>query len=246
MTHSPIGRRNNQSLPRLLLAGCLLLIGSTPGASAAEPPAGANAAAESKLPKVVLLGDSIRLSYAPRVARQLEGKVVIISPGPNGGDSANELRNLSDWAIKQQPAVVHLNAGIHDTKKFKSDGHFQVSPEQYEANLRKIVAQLRAETQAVILFATTTPILDARAAAARQGRDYELLNASIEQYNQIALRVMKELDVPVNDLYARLAKPPEGTKLADLIVGDGVHLTPAGQDLVAETVAAFITSQLPK
>ena len=33
-----------------------------------------------KLPKVVLVGDSIRLNYAPIVAKQLEGIAVVVSP----------------------------------------------------------------------------------------------------------------------------------------------------------------------
>ena len=39
------------------------------------------------LPKVVLLGDSIRLSYAPTVQKRLAGKVIVVSPKANGGDS---------------------------------------------------------------------------------------------------------------------------------------------------------------
>jgi len=46
---------------------------------------------------VVLVGDSIRLGYAPRVAERLSGKAVVISPAENGGDSANVLAHLSYW-----------------------------------------------------------------------------------------------------------------------------------------------------
>ena len=28
------------------------------------------------------------------------------------------LKNLDEWVIRQQPAVVHFNCGIHDTKEF--------------------------------------------------------------------------------------------------------------------------------
>src|SRR5262245_49673767 len=57
----------------------------------------------AKLPKVVLIGDSIRLGYGPEVAKKLEGKAIIISPGANGGDSSNVLKNLDGWAVKEQP-----------------------------------------------------------------------------------------------------------------------------------------------
>ena len=195
------------------------------------------------LPKVVLVGDSIRLSYTPEVRRLLDGQATVVSPKPNGQDSANVLRNVDRWIVAEQPDVVHFNCGIHDTKKFKSDGHFQVSPEQYRSNLKAIVERIRSKTEATVLFATSTPILDARAAAARTGRDYELLDASIEQYNEIARSLMRELNVPVNDINSAIND--SDTELESLIVTDGVHLTDAGKELVGKRVANFIMRFLP-
>jgi len=197
------------------------------------------------LPRVVIVGDSIRMSYAPTVIAQLAGKANVVSPEANGGDSSNVLKHLDAWVIEKKPVVVHFNCGIHDTKKFKATGKYQVSPEQYEANLRKIVARIRKETGAVVLFATTTPILDDRAARTRSDRDYELLGASVRQYNAIAERVMQELGVPVNDLHAALSDPGPEFKLEDLIGNDGVHLQPEARQLLGKTVAAFIDSHLP-
>lgn len=193
--------------------------------------------------KVVLIGDSIRLGYAPTVEAELAGKVNIISPKPNGGDSRNVLKHLDEWVIREQPAVVHFNCGIHDTKKSKTTGTFQVSPEQYEANLREIVARIRKETGAVVLFATSTPILDDRAAQARTKADYELLQASIDQYNQIALKVMDELKVPVADL--RAALPDDSVATAKIMTADGVHFSPEGRERLGKRVAAFIRQHLP-
>ncbi|MBD3672060.1 MAG: SGNH/GDSL hydrolase family protein [Planctomycetaceae bacterium] len=220
---------------RLLTVWCLLLNGTAFFLQAQEVP-------EATLPKVVLLGDSIRLSYTSTVKQELAGQAIIVSPKPNGQDSRNLLKHLEAWAIKQQPDVVHFNCGIHDTKKFKATGKFQVSPAEYEANLRQIVKRLRDGTEAKIIFATSTPILDDRAAEVRADRDYELLNASIEQYNSIAKKVMRELKVPVNDLHAALSKPMSPATTESLIVNDGVHLTPAGQLLLGRQVARKIQS----
>ena len=202
--------------------------------AAGEPPA---------LPKIVLIGDSIRMSYAGTVVKQLDGKVVVSQPKANGGDSNNVVKHLAEWAVKEQPAVVHFNCGIHDTKKDKKTGAFQVSPEQYEANLRKIVETLRKETKAVVLFATTTPIMDERAAKGRADRTYELLDASIVQYNDIALRVMKELNVPVNDLRAVVG---EGETRGKLMGADGVHFTGEGAKQLGTAVAEFVAKHLPR
>lgn len=200
------------------------------------------AADPAKLPKVALLGDSIRMGYAPIVAKQLEGTAVVVEPKINGGDSANVLAKLVAWTIEQQPDIVHFNCGIHDIKKDKQTGRFQVPPEQYEANLRKIVDTLRKETPAKVIFATTTPILDDQAAQQRQKASYELLDASTIEYNRIALRVMKELSVPVDDLRAVCG---EGDQRRQRFTNDGVHFTAAGRDLLGNAVAEFIESHLP-
>jgi lysophospholipase L1-like esterase len=201
---------------------------------AEEPPPG--------LPKVVLIGDSIRLGYAPVVVKQLAGKAIVVSPKPNGGDSANVLKHLDEWAIREQPAVVHFNCGIHDIKKSKAGGRFQVPPDAYEANLRAIVGRLRAGTKAKVVFATTTPVLDDRAAKSRSRADYELLEAGAEQYNRIARAVMEELDVPVDDLRAALGGPDERDRLMS---DDGIHFRPEGYVRLGRAVAGFLKKYLP-
>ena len=195
-------------------------------------------------PKVALIGDSIRLSYAAEVKAALGSSFDIVSPKANGGDSKRVLANLEAWVIREQPDLVHFNCGIHDTKHFKKTGRFQVSPKQYEANLREIVKRIRAKTDARIVFATSTPILDDRAAAQRKGRDYELTNAAIEQYNAIARRVMKELNVPINDLNATIANPAKPQTTAKLIAGDGVHMNPPARELLGRRVADAIRERL--
>src|SRR5437764_13752234 len=133
----------------LLWIGGLLTVTTAARAQApASQPAG--------LPKVVLVGDSIRLGYAPRVAARLEGKAVVVSPPENSGDSANVLAHLDEWVLRQKPDVVHLNCGLHDLKRSRKDGRHQVELDRYEANLRQIVARIRERTDAALVFADTT------------------------------------------------------------------------------------------
>ncbi len=115
------------------------------------------AAQEKPLPKVVLIGDSIRIGYAPFVAKQLDGKAIVISPTPNGEDSGNVLRNLDEWLIKERPDVVHINAGLHDLKLKGST--YQVPLADYEKNLKTIVDRIQRETNASVIFATSTHCL---------------------------------------------------------------------------------------
>jgi predicted amidohydrolase/dienelactone hydrolase/lysophospholipase L1-like esterase len=194
--------------------------------------------AVSPLPKVVLVGDSIRLGYAPNVARKLDGVAVVVSPKANAGNSATLLKNLDQWVIREKPDVVHFNCGLHDLKKSKKDGSYQVGIEEYERNLRAIVGRLRAETRATIVFALTTPIDEAR--HARRSEDFERLDADVRRYNDVARRVMLAAGMPIHDLdtIVRLAVPEQ------LLSPDGTHYTPAGYERLADAVADCVRRQL--
>ena len=202
----------------------------------------AQEAREPALPKVVLLGDSVREHYAPFVAELLAGRATVVTPKANGGDSGKLLTNLDEWAIKEQPDVIHFNCGIHDTKRDQKTDKYNVPPEQYEANLREIVRRLRAETRAKVVFALSTPLIDERSKGYWKTRSYQLFNASVMNYNVIALRVMKELDVPVNDLTAALGDAKESARLHD---SGGIHFTEEGSRKLAAAVTSIVTRYLP-
>lgn len=128
--------------------------------------------ATQALPKVVLLGDSIREHYAPIVAELLAGRAHVVTPKANERDTGTLLKNLDEWAVKERPDVVHFNSGIHDTKRDQKTGNLNVPPAQYEANLREIVKRLRAETKAKVVFALSTPLVDERSEGYWKTRSY--------------------------------------------------------------------------
>jgi dienelactone hydrolase/lysophospholipase L1-like esterase len=216
----------------ILLAVVGLLSASPPSRGQAGPSSGPG------LPKVVLVGDSIRLGYAPRVASRLQGEAVVVSPPENGGDSANVLAHLDEWVIRQKPDVVHLNCGLHDLKRSRTDGHHQLELDRYAENLRRLVARIRAGTDAALVFADTTPILDDR--DARRGADFDRTEADVRRYNAAAVAVMSELGVPVHDLHWVVEQGSPETMLGP----DGTHYTDAGSDRLAEAVADCILRQL--
>jgi dienelactone hydrolase/lysophospholipase L1-like esterase len=189
------------------------------------------------LPKVVLVGDSIRMGYAPGVAKRLAGLAEVVSPEANGGDSGNVLEHLDEWVVRQKPDVVHLNCGLHDLKRSRSDGLYQVERARYEANLRRIVNLVKA-TGAALVFASTTPILDDR--HARRGAGFDRFEADVRRYNAAAAAVMRDAGVPVHDLHWVVEKGgPE-----KLLGPDGTHYTPDGNDRLAEAVADCVLRQL--
>jgi lysophospholipase L1-like esterase len=66
-----------------------------------------------------------------------------------------------------------------------------------------------------------------------------VIDATIVDHNQMAANVMREMNVPVNDLYAVLVNR------RDLPLGDGFHWKPEGYDLLAREVIAAVDAALP-
>ena len=202
---------------RVVASLCVLFLFAPLASSQPKPSEKAN------LPKIVLIGDSIRMGYAPLVAKRLEGKAVVVSDKENGGDSANVLKHLEEWVLREKPDIVHINAGLHDLKLDKTKKTYQVELVQYEANLKEIVARLRKETKATIIFANTTPIHDER--HAKRGGDFERKEADVQRYNAAALAVMKAEGITVHDLHGLVVQHGVETMLGN----DGTHYTPDGK-----------------
>jgi hypothetical protein len=144
---------------------------------------GAFGQSEKEMPKVVLAGDSIRLGYAPLVAKRLAGKAVVVSAEENGGDSGNLLAHLDEWIVREKPDIVHWNAGLHDLKSSRQTRTHQVELPQYAANLGRIVERIRKETSAILIFAATTPIVDER--HARRSVDFDRLESDVLQPGRV-------------------------------------------------------------
>src|SRR5436190_18360708 len=182
-----------------------------------------------ELPRVLLLGDSIREGYAPLVSKKLAGVAEVIQPRENGGDTANTLKMLDRWLEDSKPLVVHFNCGLHDLKFGKKTEKHQVPLDEYEKNLRAIVERLKKATPHVY-FATTTPIIDAR--HAERKADFDRFDKDVKAYNERAVKVMLELGIPVDDLN-RIVQ--DGGP-AELLGKDGTHYTPAGYERLADAV----------
>lgn len=183
------------------------------------------------LPRVLLIGDSISMGYTLPVRKLLEGKANVHRIPANGGPSKN-IVNYDKWLGSGKWDVIHFNHGIHDLKHMP-DGKRQVEPADYEKNLRAIVARLK-QTGAKLIFATTTPIPPPPLKPERTFGD-------VKEYNAIATRVMKELGVPVNDLYGHML--PEFERYhrpSDL------HYTDEGSEFLAKKVASEIESALKR
>jgi hypothetical protein len=204
------------------------------------PPAAAQPKAE--LPRVLLLGDSIRLGYAPLVAKKLAGTAIVMHPEKeNGTDTANTLKHLDRWLDGGTFAVIHFNCGLHDAKLDDRAKTYQVPLDQYGANLKRIAERLRRASPNVI-FATTAPVIDDRQTATgrKLGLGFALRDADVKRYNDAAAKTLLPLAVPVHDLNRLVAEYDP----AKLLEPDGVHFTAAANYVLADAVADVIRRQL--
>lgn len=191
--------------------------------------------------KVLLLGDSIRMGYQQYVKDLLRGECDVIFAEDNGRFAAYTLWQVNQMLKQHEDIVlVHWNNGYWDMN-IEYPMTEPIHPiEDYVGYLRRITALIRARG-AKVIFATTTPILEREIARKMPHvqRDTNYDNEWVKAYNAAAETVMRELDVPVNDLYALCMEDAYCYKCGDLL-----HLTDQGYRRCAEQVARAIRNEL--
>ena len=175
--------------------------------------------------KVTLIGDSICGGYQPLVQEKLAGAAEVWRPVTKGGTSAYVLEHLDEWAINRPADIIHLNCGLHDIV-MEEGGHYWVPIEAYTENLRRIFQRLRDETEARLIWATTTPVIEEWKVA------HERREEDVRRYNAVAVRLAKEQGAEINDLYAVV----QGAGLERCLSPDGVHMKDFGNERLADAV----------
>jgi len=200
---------------------------------------------DTRLPNVLILGDSISIGYTLKVRSRLAGIANVFRPLNNGDktaancfDTGRGLKSLHQWLGTRHWDVIHFNFGLHDLKYLDAAGKYvtpdkgnQVSPpELYATNLRQMVVELK-KTGAILIWCSTTPIPEG---AAGRVKGDEIA------YNAIAEKVMKENGVVIDDLYSLMV-----LRCAELQKKRDVHFTEEGAEVQSEAVADIIKKHLP-
>lgn len=185
-----------------------------------------------KTPGVLLLGDSIRVSYQPLVASLLKESADVMGPDENCQYSEYTLVSLDRWLDQLGlPEIVHWNNGLHDVGHNPDRSPVQYPLDEYISNLKAIIKKIR-NTGAKIIWATTTPVHPGRPFTADS---WSWSNRDIDQYNSEALKLMKSEGIPVNELHSLV-----NSNIDEYLSDDLLHLSESGKKKCAEAVSEFI------
>lgn len=159
------------------------------------------------LPRVLLIGDSICGGYQKGVKNLLAGKAVVVKNAGNAQHTGTGLEKLDEWLGDGKWDLIHFNWGLWDvayrnpeSKNFghldKVDGKLTTPLADYEKNLRKLIARLKA-TGATLVWASTTPVPEGE-----PGR----IKGDEVRYNAAAAKIMAENGISIDDLHAEVIR----------------------------------------
>ena len=172
--------------------------------------------------KIILLGDSIRLSYQRRVTELLGDGYTVWGPDDNGRFASYTLRMLYDYReVLKGSDLIHFNCGLWDMCDLFGDGPF-TPLEVYVEQMVRIAKVLKTYAPVVVFAATTPP------SPKRWGHDLDRVRA----YNAAAVAALEPLGILFDDLFTPVAED-----IDRMISEDYLHASPYGVEILANRVA---------
>ena len=172
--------------------------------------------------KIILLGDSIRLSYQNRVTELLGSDFAVWGPDDNCRFTSYTLRMLYDYREQLKGAdLIHFNCGLWDMCDLFGDGPF-TPIEVYVEQMVRITKILKTYAPVVVFAATTPP------SPRMWGHDLDRVRA----YNAAAVAALEPLGILFDDLFTPVAED-----IDRMISEDFLHASPFGVEVLANRVA---------
>lgn len=156
-----------------------------------------------------------------------------------GGDKVPDLEaRLKEDILDQRPTLVFICIGVNDVWHSQRDEGTPIA--RYEAGLRNIIKQLHDLGVFVVL---ATP-----AVIGEKTNGSNPLDAMLEPFVAVSRRIAAETGATLCDLrrafLEHLRRANREQHEQGILTEDGVHLTPAGNRLLAEQAAESIAAAL--
>ena len=212
------------------------------------PLADPHATDDPKLPRVLVIGDSISMNYHDAAKVALKDVANYHRNEGNSFSTVQGVRNMELWLGNYQEKglhwdVIQFNHGLHDLKQTfdaasGTFGAYAVPLEEYQKNLEKEIAILK-KTGAKLIWCTTTPVPnDNKGTYARR-------KGAPAEFNKAALEVMqRHPEILINDLHQVVEGSPAFDNWRKTI---DVHFyQQEEQRILGEAVAAAVRKALEK
>ena len=175
--------------------------------------------------KIILLGDSIRLSYQNRVSELLGSDYTVWGPDDNGRFASYTLRMLYDYReVLKGADLIHFNCGLWDMCDLFGDGPF--TPMEVYVDQMVRIAKILKTYAPVVVFAATTP-----PSPKMWGHDIQRVRA----YNAAVMAALEPLGILFDDLFTPVAED-----IDRMISEDYLHASPYGVEVLANRVADYV------
>lgn len=177
---------------------------------------------DPKLPRILLIGDSVSRGYTDATRRALAGIVNVHRAPANCGGTSYAVKKIDVWLGDGKWDAIHFNFGLHD-------GDTPVA--EYSSRLESLIKRMQL-TGAKLVWASTTPRPDDPKHGAKA--------SSVIERNEAAAEIMKKYNVAIDDLFTAISPkvgeyqnpPPD------------VHFKPAGYEFLGQQVANSISAAL--
>lgn len=212
---------------------------------------------KSKKNTIVAFGDSITKAdevaekgrWTSRLERALSERfpshnITVINAGVGGNTTREGLARIENDVLRHTPAIVLVEFGNDVT--YQPERH--VEYEEFTANLEAIRTRVARHCKGRIILLTFPPVID-KWHANYKHPFYEPtggLDRSQEKYRQLTRKFAKAQGIPLveTDKAMRAAMKRDGD--SEYILPDGVHLTAAGNKLVADLVFEVLAKEIEK
>jgi hypothetical protein len=191
---------------------------------------------------ILIIGDSISIGYTPLVEKYFADKATISHNPGNAQHTGTGLDKVEEWVVSGNWDIIQFNWGLWDLcyrhpdskvqgKRDKVNGKITYSVDDYKYNLDSIVSILEENTEAKLIFVTTTYVPEDEA-----GRYTD----DAIKYNDAAKMVMKKHGVIVNDIYEQSFQIHKKFGKGS----DDVHYTNEGYEKLCELVSDFLETEI--